>query len=250
MGASSFLRAGGITKHGSDSGLPLRTTIHRALSTQHEALSTVVLQPAETLAASHLGVMQTGAVRQQDRDEVAAATQGGGAEAGAVAIPARRYWVVAALMVVLPLLAGLAWYVASDDPLWPVFRSTLNLCSMQQAQASPVSPDGRYRVHVVQAVCMARFPETMVFVSEASEAFSTRELDPNRAVLEVAGDRTLDAAFWVGSGDATSGRMMLRLDLVRGAEKHQVHRVEDHWRDVPVVIGESKPAPGAEKLGY
>ncbi len=162
----------------------------------------------------------------------------------------RRQWLLVAVMVIAPLALGLAWHKASDDPLWPVFRGSLNLCSLREGPLSPVSPDGRFRVHVVQATCAARFPETMLFVTEADAAFNVHEADPNRAVLEIAGDRTLDAAMWIPAAESASGTMTLRLDFLRGSLPNQLHRLENHWRDVPIQVGESKPAPGAERLAY
>jgi hypothetical protein len=168
----------------------------------------------------------------------------------AIASRRRAPWILAALMILAPILVGLAWHQASDDPLWTVFRGSLNLCSLQIAQLSPVSPDGRYRVHVVQATCATRFPETMLFVTEADEPFSLNGLDPNRAILEVAGHRTLDAAVWESAAESSNGRMSLRLWMLKGSVPTQIHRIEDHWRDVPILINQSKPAPGAEDLGY
>jgi hypothetical protein len=162
----------------------------------------------------------------------------------------RSRWIIPAIMLIAPLLAGVAWHYASDDPLWRVFRASLNLCSLQQAELSPVSPDGRYRVHVVQANCAARFPETMLFVTDAGEPFFLDGLDPNRAVLEVAGLRSLDAVTWSSSAESADGKMALHLWLVHGSLPTQLHRIEDHWRDVPIRLGQSKPAPGVEKLDY
>jgi hypothetical protein len=159
-------------------------------------------------------------------------------------------WIVAALMVIVPIVSGLLWYRASDDPLWTVFRNSLNLCNLESAQLSPVSPDGRYRVHVVQATCLARFPETMVFVAEAEEPFSAAAVDSNRAVLEVAGHRTLDAAIWKSAAESADNRMSLHLWMLKGSMPSQLHRFEDRWRDVPIYLDNSKPAPGAEKLDY
>jgi len=153
-------------------------------------------------------------------------------------------------MLTAPLLAGLAWRHASDDPLWRVFRSSLNLCTLQEARLSPVSPDGRYRAHVIQATCAMRFPETMVFLTEADQPFSVKGLDPNRAVLEVAGHRTIDAVVWRPSAETSDGRMSLQLWTVKGSMPTQLHRFEDHWRDVPIRLNESQPAPGAERLAY
>lgn len=167
------------------------------------------------------------------------------------AIPPRRSaWLLMLAMILAPLLAGIAWYFASDDPLWTVFRGSLNLCSLREAQLSPISPDGRYRVHIVQATCAARFPETMVFVSEANEPFSLSAVDPNRAVLEVAGHRTLDSAIWVSSEQSPNGKMSLQLWTLKGSMPTQLHRFEDHWRDVPISLNQSKPAPGSENLDY
>jgi hypothetical protein len=164
--------------------------------------------------------------------------------------PKPRRWILVVVMIVAPLLAGLAWHQASDDPLWPVFRSSLNLCSLSKAELAPVSPDGRYQVHVVMATCAARFPETMLFVTEADEPFSLSALDLNRAVLEVAGHRTLDAVVWKPSAETAGGKMELHLWMLKGSMPTQLHRVEDHWRDVPIRLDNSKPAPGAERLDY
>ncbi len=164
--------------------------------------------------------------------------------------PFLRPLLLVVAMIGLPILAGLWWHHASDDPLWPVFRSSLNLCDLHQAQLSPVSPDGRYRVHVVQATCVARFPETMVFVAEADEAFPLQGLDPNRAVLEVAGHRTLDAVTWIAADDSSTGKMQLQLWTLKGSMPNQLHRLETHWRDVPVQLNQSQPAAGAEKFDY
>ena len=163
---------------------------------------------------------------------------------------AKPRWIWPVVMIVLPLLAGLAWHSASDDPLWRVFRGSLNLCTLRQTQLSPVSPDGRYRVHVVQATCAARFPETMVFLTDADDAFPVNDVDANRAVLEVAGHRTLDAVVWKSSKESADGQMQLQLWMVKGSMPSQLHRIDDHWRDVPIELMISKPAPGAEKLAY
>jgi hypothetical protein len=164
--------------------------------------------------------------------------------------PKSRKWILVVAMIVAPLLAGLAWHQASDDPLWPVFRGSLNLCSLSQAELSPVSPDGRYQVHVVMATCAARFPETILFVSETDEPFSLSAIDPNRAVLEIAGHRTLDAVTWKSAADSADGKMSLHLWMLKGSMPTQLHRSEDHWRDVPIYLDNSKPAPGAERLDY
>jgi hypothetical protein len=161
----------------------------------------------------------------------------------------RPRWIVPALMLIVPLLAGVAWHYASDDPLWRVFRASLNLCSLQQAELSPVSPDGRYRVHVVQATCASRFPETMLFITDADDPFFVDGLEPNRAVLEVAGHRTLDAVTWSSSAESADGKMALHLWFVHGSLPTQLHRIDDHWRDVPIRLGQSQSAPGAE-LNY
>ena len=163
---------------------------------------------------------------------------------------ARRRWVLIAVMLTAPLLAGLAWYHASDDPLWRVFRSSLNLCTLQEAQLSPVSPDGRYRAHIVQVTCATRFPDTMLFLTDANEPFSVKDLEPNRAVLEVAGHRTLDAVIWKPSSESSDGRMTLQLWMLKGSMPTQLHRFEDRWRDVPIRLNNSQPAPGAERLSY
>jgi hypothetical protein len=90
----------------------------------------------------------------------------------------------------------------------------------------------------------------MLFLADANEPFTLDGLDPNRAVLEVAGLRTLDAVTWSSSAESADGKMALHLWLVHGSVPTQLHRIEDHWRDVPIRLGQSKPAPGAEKLDY
>jgi hypothetical protein len=188
--------------------------------------------------------MKPAMAREPDRGDLpdgARATQAGNSRR-------RIAWLVAAIVV--PLLAGLLWNRASDNPLWPVFRSSLNLCTLSEAQLSPVSPDGRYRVHVVQATCAGRFPETMVFLTDNQEAFPVASADPNRAILEVAGHRTLDAAVWIPAAESPSGKMTLQLWMLKRSMPQQLHRRENIWRDVPITYDNSKPAAGAEKLDY
>jgi hypothetical protein len=196
-----------------------------------------VRQLSHTAFASHLIAMNSASTMQREPEVPAAPDRTN-----------RSRWVVAAVLMLAPVLAGLAWHYASDDPLWRVFRASLNLCTLQQAELSPVSPDGRYRVHIVMATCAARFPETMLFLADANEPFTLEGLDPNRSVLEIAGHRTLDAVTWTSPEEA--GRMSLQLWMVEGSMPSQLHRSEDHWRDVPILINQSKPAPGAERLDY
>jgi hypothetical protein len=90
----------------------------------------------------------------------------------------------------------------------------------------------------------------MLFITDANEPFSLDGLEPNRAILEVAGLRTLDAVTWSSSAESPDGKMALHLWLVHGSVPTQLHRIEAHWRDVQITLGQSKPAPGAEKLSY
>jgi hypothetical protein len=144
--------------------------------------------------------------------------------------------------------AGLAWHYISDNPAWPFMRSSMNLCSMTEATLAPVSADGLYRVHVVQAVWLGRFAETLVFVSPADEPWPLAAADPNRSVLEVAGLRSLDAITWQASQDGNPP--VLQLWFAPGAATTQIHRLERSWRGVTIATLTSQPAPGAERLDY
>jgi hypothetical protein len=125
----------------------------------------------------------------------------------------------------------------------------MNLCSLHEASLSPVSPDGLYRAHVVQASFLGRFEETLVFISPADEPWPLlNAANPDRAVLETAGDRSLDAVTWQ---TAQSGQSpMLQLWFTPGAAASQIHRVDRTWRNVSIATRTSQPAPGAERLDY
>ncbi len=164
--------------------------------------------------------------------------------------PATRNPVHALLFVLLaiglPVLAGLGWHQGSDNPIWPLLRSSLNLCELREAPLSPLSPDGRYRVRVVQATCLGRFTETLVFVTAAAEPWPPSTLDPNRAILETAGLRSLDAIDWQEASG--SQPPVLQLWFAPGASPHQIHRLERHWREVLIQPRTSSPAAG--RLDY
>jgi len=152
------------------------------------------------------------------------------------------------LAVGLPILAGLAWHQFSDNPAWPLMRSSMNLCTLREAPLSPVSPDGLYRVHVVQATFFDRFSETLVFVSEAQEPWPLTNADPNRSILEVAGLRSLDAVTWQSAQQSQA--QVLQLWFAPGAASHQIHRINRTWRDIAIQTPTSQPAAGAERLDY
>jgi hypothetical protein len=153
-----------------------------------------------------------------------------------------------ALAVGLPVLAGLAWHHASDNPVWPLLRNSLNLCELRTAPLSPLSPDGLYRARVVQASCFGRFDETLVFITGATDPWQLTDMDPNRAILETAGLRSLDAINWQETSSGAGS--VLQLWFVPGASATQVHHIDRAWRDVIIQPLTSAPAPGAERLDY
>ncbi len=166
--------------------------------------------------------------------------------------PATRTPVHALLFVLLaiglPILAGLIWHQESDDPIWPLLRNSLDRCELRYAPLSPLSPDGLYRARVVQATCFGRFTETLVFVTAAGDRWPPHPLDPNRAILEAAGLRSLDAIDWQEtSGD---GPPILQLWFAPGASPNQIHRLERHWRAITILPRISSPAAGAGRLDY
>lgn len=162
--------------------------------------------------------------------------------------PVARRLIIVLLAVGLPILAGLAWHLASDNPAWPLMRASMNLCTVHELASGPISPDGLYRVHVVQATLLDRFSETMVFLSPADEPWPIQSADPNLAVLEVAGMRSLDAVTWQ---NAESGQSpILQLWFTPDAVSNQIHRIQRLWRGVAVMTLTSQPAPGAERLDY
>ncbi len=150
--------------------------------------------------------------------------------------------------IALPLLAGLLWHEASDNPVWPLFRNSLNRCELRDAQLSPVSPDGLYRAHIVQATCLGRFSETLVFVTAADSPWSLQALDPNRAILELAGVRSLDAVNWENT--SADGVSALQLWFVPSAYPSQIHRIDRAAGAVVIKTLTSTPAPGADRLDY
>ncbi len=101
------------------------------------------------------------------------------------------------LAVGLPILAGLLWNQASDNPIWPLVRNSSQSLRLRNAQLSPVSPDGLYRARVVRATYLGRFSETLVFLTVATDPWPPRAFDSNHAILEVAGLRSLDAIDWL-----------------------------------------------------
>jgi len=156
--------------------------------------------------------------------------------------------VFVAAAVCLPVLAGLAWHQTSDNPIWPLVRHTLGVCELRDAQLSPLSPDGRYRAHVVQATCLGRFDETLVFVSGAADAWSHEKLNPDDAIFEGAGLRSLDAINW--QENSTTAAPVLQLWLLPGAAEHQIHRVEHVLGPILITTQTSTAAPGSERLDY
>jgi hypothetical protein len=124
----------------------------------------------------------------------------------------------------------------------------MNLCHVHEIASGPISPDGLYRVHVVQATMLDRFSETLVFLSPAEEPWPIQSADPNRAVLEVAGLRSLDAVTWQSAEPGQSP--ILQLWFTPGAVPNQIHRIQRLWRGVAVMTLTSQPAPGAERLDY
>jgi len=159
-----------------------------------------------------------------------------------------RWLIIVLLAVGLPLLAGLAWHLASDNPAWPLMRASMNLCTVHEIASGPTSPDGLFRVHVVQATLLDRFSETLVFLSPADEPWPIQSADPNRAVLEVAGLRSLDAVTWQSSEPGQAP--ILQLWFTPGSVPNQIHRIQRLWRGVAVVTLTSQPAPGAGRLDY
>jgi hypothetical protein len=156
-----------------------------------------------------------------------------------------RAFVFVLLAMGLPILAGLAWHQASDNPAWPLVRGSLDRCELRDAPLSPLSLDGLYRVHVVQATCYGRFSETLVFVTAAGDPWPA-VVDPNRAVLEIAGLRWLDAIDWQ---EGAGGAPILQLWFAPGAAPHQIHRLERLWRDV-AILTRTSAASGAGRLDY
>ena len=140
----------------------------------------------------------------------------------------------------IPLVAGWLWYRASDNPLWRVFRAMPQWCGAQEAQLSPVSPDGRYQVHVVQLSCASRFVETLIFLAGTDEGFDPRTANLNSAVLEIAGRRSVDAVEWIAADQTGSGRPALKVWLTRGQSPHNLHRKAAGWRDVTIIVDESQ----------
>ena len=169
-----------------------------------------------------------------------------------VAMPSTRASIRALLLVALalglPVLAGLAWHQASDNPIWPLLRNSLNLCEVHESPLSPSSPDGLYRAHIVQATFFGRFSETLVFVTGAADPWQLTGLDANRAVLEVAGVRSLDAVNWEDT--STGGTSALQLWFTPDAYPAQIHRADRAWSSVVVKTLVSSPAPGADRLDY
>jgi hypothetical protein len=93
---------------------------------------------------------------------------------------------------------------------------------------------------------LGRFDETLVFISEANEPWPLRAAVPDRAVLEVAGARSLDAITWQQSGQS----LTLQLWFAPGAAPNQLHRVDRTWRNISIETLTSQPAAGAERLDY
>lgn len=152
-------------------------------------------------------------------------------------------WLAIALVAV-PVAASALWYRASDNPVWPIFRAMPNWCNAQQAQLAPQSPDGRYRVHIVQTTCLARFTETVVYVADENEQFSPATANPDYAVMELAGARSLDGVTWLAADVSPLGTPTVQLWLTHPINPHDIHRQATRWRDVAVMVGESQPAPG------
>jgi len=155
------------------------------------------------------------------------------------------------LAIGLPILAGLGWHQASDNPIWPLLRNSLarnslNLCELRDAPLSPLSPEGLYRVRVVQATCLGRFTETLVFVTAAADPWPPATVDPNRAILEIAGLRWLDAIDWQ---ETAGGAPSLQLWFAPGAAPHQIHRLQRLWHDV-TIESRTSAASGAGRLDY
>jgi hypothetical protein len=152
------------------------------------------------------------------------------------------------LAIGLPIFAGLVWHQASDNPIWPLVRNSLDRCELHDAQLSPISPDGLYRARVVQTTCFGRFSETLVFVTAAADRWPLPTFDPNRAILETAGLRSLDAIDWQETADNQGP--ILQLWFAPGAAPQQIHRLERQWRDVTILSRTSSPASGAGRLDY
>lgn len=161
---------------------------------------------------------------------------------------ARRAAGLVLAFVGIPLVAGWLWYRASDNPLWRVFRAMPQWCGAQEAQLSPVSPDGRYQVHIVQMSCASRFVETLIFVASTDEGFDPRSADLNDAVVEIAGRRSVDAVEWIAADQTGSGRPALKVWLTKGQSPHNLHRKAAGWRDVTIIVDESQSS--SEKLAY
>jgi len=158
-----------------------------------------------------------------------------------------RAWLFVLLAIALPLLAGLLWHHASDNPVWPLMRNSLDRCELRDAPLSPLSPDGSYRVHVVQATCFGRFSETLVFVTDAADPWSLASINPDHAVLEIAGLRSLDAIDWQETADEHAP--ILQLWIAPRASSHQIHRIERIWHTVTIQPRTSADA-GAGRFDY
>jgi hypothetical protein len=158
-----------------------------------------------------------------------------------------RAWLFVLLAIGLPVLAGLLWHQASDNPVWPLMRNSLDRCELRDAALSPLSPDGTYRVRVIQATCYGRFTETLVFVTNAADPWSLASINPNRAILEIAGLRSLDAIDWQETADERAP--ILQLWFAPGASAHQIHRLERLWQTVTIQPRTSDNA-GAARFDY
>jgi len=148
----------------------------------------------------------------------------------------------------IPVFAGLLWHQASDNPIWPLVQNSLNICELRDTPRSPLSPDGLYRVHIAQVTCLGRFSETLLFITDADAPWSLAKLDHNRAVLEAAGLRSLDAVEWQPAPDGGAPR--LQLWFAPGAFPTQIHRLDRLWRAVIIQSLNSSRPPGAERLDY
>jgi hypothetical protein len=160
----------------------------------------------------------------------------------------RRALLLVVLAVGLPVFAGLVWHQASNNPLWPLLRNSLSLCELHDSSLSPLSPDGLYRAHIVQATYLGRFTETLVFITRAADPWQLTALDPNRAVLEAAGVRSLDAVSWEDTSNGEAS--VLQLWFTPDAYPAQIHRIDRAWNNVIVKTLASSPAPGADRLDY
>jgi hypothetical protein len=157
----------------------------------------------------------------------------------------RRAWAFVILAIGLPILSGLLWHQASDNPLWPLMRHGLAHCELRELPLSPLSPDGAYRVRVVQATSFGRFTETLVFLTPDDAPWRPGTVDPNHAILEVAGLRSLDAIDW---REGAGGAPILQLWFVPGAAPREIHRIDHLWRDVTILSRTSAPASGVHGL--